>query len=1245
MTAVTSVWDIRVVPYNDPTTVLSYIPRWSSLEFSDAINDVGSGKMVHDLNDAFFGDFEAEHGQSLLTGPYALQIVRDNVAVMTFFIEDVEVERTGFTQPITISGRGIASALEWAVVLPEGFSPETRAGASSITKPKFFDRLFAGYEWVTRVATTQSLDVSYADGLFADVPGVGATLTSNSNAEINILGIDGVTDLILGDTILVKDQDLPSRNGVYRISDVGSPTTPYVLTRWATCDGSPAKDLDIGNMCFVQQGTTNAYRAFELTDTNGFTEPTQMGSVALTFTPNTSATWTGLSAFWALFAEADTGYEFFSTKENWGTVNYAAGRGGANFAVDWPLSLDNVLADNQGLADSKGHIVPDGGTFTVPAGKTLLEALQQVTSQTSTSWHVNAYGEISIALTPFETSAYTQNIPFGIDRASGAGTMIFHLPMLKSANTKTSSSERRTVVYGTDGVQIDRLVSPSTSTFGHRESYFENTGDDAPSVNNITAAALRKIDGGKLQLTATYIESIGYVPWIDYGIGDKVLVENTPGNYVERIIAAISSTISNSNDQTLEVTFGEVLSDKALKLEQAAGFGAINARTIQTFSGRPANVFLTAPTGAAAVGTVEGLSNRAIFTWDQSSSAKVSQYDVAVYREDSYLSGSEWIPYTWDVVTARRTDNLVTLDLSASTSVVVGDIINVYAESNPHAGSEPYCNTDTSWSGWNLKVIAKESPNTLTYSNTGPNVDWATLCHSTNNYVAAVTKVIESHNTKVDGDTTTAAIENLAAPGHLYKYRVTPINEYGQAGKPSNPDSFVASTGAFRLLDSEIRSSNYVSGSVGWSIHSDGNAYFNSLTANAYLTGGSIDIGSGSTSFHVSSTGNMWLGASTYSTSAPFYVTSTGYLKASTGLIAGFNLNNEWMGLGGTFLGYMNLGNLKDSGIGNGVDGTQLAGVFMVGPSGGSYKGNVGLVTFDSAKYSNDAGQKALLTPKGLQFNSDTNYYRIRLSGTNICHDIENSSGTVTTYCYAATTGATTTTTTTGATTAAPYRSCNPGDIGYYGCNNPGECRQGASGASCDPNTTTTTTTTTTTAAPTTTTTTPAPYMFCNPGDIGFYGCYNVAECRQGASGSVCDPNTTTTAAPTTTTTTTAAPTTTTTTTTTTTAAPTTTTTTTTTTAAPNRYCNPGDIGFYGCTSVGQCRSGASGALCTTDLTTTTTTTTAAPSFTTAAPSFTTAAPSFTTATPNRTCQPGNVGFFGCTAPGQCRQGASGALC
>ena len=105
----------------------------------------------------------------------------------------------------------------------------------------------------------------------------------------------------------------------------------------------------------------------------------------------------------------------------------------------------------------------------------------------------------------------------------------------------------------------------------------------------------------------------------------------------------------------------------------------------------------------------------------------------------------------------------------------------------------------------------------------------------------------------------------------------------------------------------------------------------------------------------------------------------------------------------------------------------------------------------------------------------------------------------------------------------------------------------------------------------TTTTTTPAAYRLCNPGDLGLHGCNNPAECRQGASGGTCDPNaatttTTTAAATTTTTTTTVAATTTT-------VAATTTTTTTTAPAYNGRTCTPGVLGLHGCNAPGDCVS------------------------------------------------------------------------
>lgn len=110
-----------------------------------------------------------------------------------------------------------------------------------------------------------------------------------------------------------------------------------------------------------------------------------------------------------------------------------------------------------------------------------------------------------------------------------------------------------------------------------------------------------------------------------------------------------------------------------------------------------------------------------------------------------------------------------------------------------------------------------------------------------------------------------------------------------------------------------LRSSNYngtynnatdiwTSGSAGWIISGDGRAEFNNIVARGAIDGGTIDIGaSGATSFHVDSSGNMWLGASTFSASPPFKVTSAGALTAT-----GVNVTGAITATSGTFTGTLN---------------------------------------------------------------------------------------------------------------------------------------------------------------------------------------------------------------------------------------------------------------------------------------------------------------------------------------------------
>jgi hypothetical protein len=109
-----------------------------------------------------------------------------------------------------------------------------------------------------RAATTTNLDATYNNGTL----GVGATLTASSNGAW--VGVDGITTgagytWSLYQGVLVKNQSNNAHNGRYFISNLGSVSTPWVLTRCTFCDTSQEVP---GTYVFVEDGTTNKGKGY-----------------------------------------------------------------------------------------------------------------------------------------------------------------------------------------------------------------------------------------------------------------------------------------------------------------------------------------------------------------------------------------------------------------------------------------------------------------------------------------------------------------------------------------------------------------------------------------------------------------------------------------------------------------------------------------------------------------------------------------------------------------------------------------------------------------------------------------------------------------------------------------------------------------------------------------------------------------------------------------------------------------------
>ena len=120
------------------------------------------------------------------------------------------------------------------------------ANATDVATKQYVDNIASGINAHDAVvaATTAPLTVTYNN----NTTGVGATLT-NAGTQATLV-IDNVTPVV-NDRILVKNQASGSQNGIYTVTNVGSSSTNWVLTRATDYDNSTAGEVASGDTVFV----------------------------------------------------------------------------------------------------------------------------------------------------------------------------------------------------------------------------------------------------------------------------------------------------------------------------------------------------------------------------------------------------------------------------------------------------------------------------------------------------------------------------------------------------------------------------------------------------------------------------------------------------------------------------------------------------------------------------------------------------------------------------------------------------------------------------------------------------------------------------------------------------------------------------------------------------------------------------------------------------------------------------------
>lgn len=156
--------------------------------------------------------------------------------------------------------------------------------ALQLTTKQYVDGLIASgihFHQPVRVESPINLNATYNNG----TAGVGATLT-NAGTQVALV-IDGVT-LSVNDRVLVYQQTTQTQNGIYVVTNVGSGSTNWILTRSSDANTyviNSANGLSEGSTVFVQEGATGAGETYTCNTSGVIT----FGTTNITFAQISSA--------------------------------------------------------------------------------------------------------------------------------------------------------------------------------------------------------------------------------------------------------------------------------------------------------------------------------------------------------------------------------------------------------------------------------------------------------------------------------------------------------------------------------------------------------------------------------------------------------------------------------------------------------------------------------------------------------------------------------------------------------------------------------------------------------------------------------------------------------------------------------------------------------------------------------------------------------------------------------------------
>jgi hypothetical protein len=393
------------------------------------------------------------------------------------------------------------------------------------------------YHDPVRVEREGNLTATYNNG----TAGVGATLT-NSGTQAALV-IDGVT-LNSADRVLVYEQTDQTQNGIYTVTNTGSASTNWVLTRATDADSYGPSDPDSlgqGDAFFVQEGAAGAGETYVMNTEGTIT----FGTTNITFAQFSSA---------QIYSAGDgltlTGVTFAAGAGTGVTVNANDIAIGQDVGTSADVTFNTVAADLTGAVT--GNVTGNASTASALQTARDIALTGAVTGSTS----FDGSGNVSITT----TATSDPTITLGGD-LSGSAT----LTNLGNA-TLTATINANSVALGTDttGNYVAGITAGAAITV-------TGSGSESasPTVNHADTSSQSSVDNsGATVIQDVTLDTYGHVT----GLGSHTLTLANLG-YTG---ATNANYITNNNQLTNGAGYTTYTANQSLNTTNSPSFAGLN---------------------------------------------------------------------------------------------------------------------------------------------------------------------------------------------------------------------------------------------------------------------------------------------------------------------------------------------------------------------------------------------------------------------------------------------------------------------------------------------------------------------------------------------------------------------------------------------------------------------------------------------------------------------------------------------